>query len=159
MLNGDYIRVPIILLGSLIVCSCGGGATVDAQQTGIPGLSVENARLVLPPIQGNPGAVYFDLAYEGDRALSIRKAEVTGAVETQIHAYGEWEGQLQMAEAMPIPIRKGVKIQFKPGEYHLMVFGLEEGIGPDETIEVTLTASGGGRYSFDADIREAGDSR
>jgi len=150
-----------LLASTISLAACGNEADVaaEAEPEGIPGLSVDNARLVLPPVKGNPAAVYFDVTYEGDRGLSIRRADVAGAEEAKLHAYGEWEGKMQMAEAMPIAITKGSEIAFKPGDLHVMAFNLDDSIEAGGTVEVTLTVSGGDKYSFDADVLAAGDER
>lgn len=152
---------PIILASTVALSACGGEAEVVAEPEveGVPGLSVENARLVLPAVKGNPAAVYFDVAYEGDRGLSIRRADVAGAKEAQLHAFGEWEGRMQMAEAMPIAITKGTEVTFAPGELHVMAFELDDSIEAGGNVEVTLTVSGGGTHTFEADVLAAGDDR
>lgn len=150
-----------MLVSTFALAACGAEpeAVVEAEPEGVPGLSVENARLVLAPVPGNPAAGYFDLKYENDRGLAIRRADVSGAEKTEIHAYGEWNGKMTMAEAMEIAIQKGTEIAFEPGGYHLMVFDLDEGIKPGDTVEFTLTVSGGDKHSFDAEVRAAGDER
>ena len=149
-----------LLAGTLTLAACSESEpVVEAVPEGVPGLSVENGRLVLAPVKGNPAAVYFDLKYDGDRGLSVRRADVAGAETAQLHAYGEWEGKMQMAEAMPIAITKGTEIAFKPGDLHVMAFNLDESIEAGSTVEVTLTVSGGDKYTFDAEVRAAGDER
>ena len=155
------VAAAALLASTLTLAACGGGADQAAEVApeGVPGLSVENARLVLPPVEGNPAAVYFDLAYDGDRGLSIRRADVAGAESAQIHTYAEWDGKMQMGEALPIAITKGTKIEFKPGDYHVMAFNLSPEVQAGGTAEITLTVSGGDKYSFDAEVRAAGDER
>ncbi len=160
-MNFAKIAVAGVLAATMTLAACGGetAPVAETEPEGVPGLSVENARLVLAPVSGNPAAAYFDLTYEGDKGLSIRRADVSGASEAQLHAYGEWEGKMQMAEAMPIAITKGTEIAFEPGGYHVMAFNLDESIEPGGTVEITLTVSGGDKYSFDAEVRAAGDER
>ncbi|WP_394727626.1 copper chaperone PCu(A)C [Altererythrobacter sp. GH1-8] len=147
---------------AMSVAACSGGeapAEEVAGETGVPGMSVENARLVLAPVAGNPAAVYFDLSYDGERALTIRKAEVAGAESTMLHDYNEFEGKMQMMEALPIGITKGDKLEFKPGEKHIMVFGLPGTVAPGGSVDVTLTVSGGATQTFPAEVRAAGEER
>ena len=70
-----------LLASSLVLSACGSEPEPVAETApeGVPGLTIENARLVLPPVEGNPAAVYFDLSYEGDRGLSLRRADVAGS--------------------------------------------------------------------------------
>lgn len=155
------IAAALLVASSLSLAACGEQAEPVAETApeGIPGLTVENARLVLPPVAGNPAAVYFDLAYEGERGLSIRRVDVAQSKEAMLHAYADNNGQMQMGESMPIAITKGSKIAFEPGGYHVMVFELAPEVLAGGKVEVTLTVSGGDKYSFDAEVRAAGDER
>ncbi|MFZ9396748.1 MAG: copper chaperone PCu(A)C [Erythrobacter sp.] len=155
------IAAALLAASSLTLAACGEQAEPAAETApeGIAGLTVTNARLVLPPVAGNPAAVYFDLAYEGDRGLSIRRADVTQAKEAMLHAYADNNGMMQMGESMPIALTKGTKIAFEPGGYHVMVFELAPEVQPGGKGAVTLTVSGGDKQSFEAEVRAAGDER
>ena len=58
-----------------------------------------------------------------------------------------------------IALTKGTKIAFEPGGYHVMAFELAPEVRPGSKVEVTLTVSGGDKYSFEAEVRAAGDER
>ena len=148
------------IAATLALAACGGEAEAPAKVEGsIPGMNVENARMVLNAVEGNPAAVYFDLKYEGDRGLTIRKAEVAQAGSTTMHDYGEYDFKVQMMEALPIAITKGTEVNFKPGGLHVMVFEPSPELKPGGKAEVTLTVSGGDTHKFAADILAAGDER
>lgn len=152
------------LAGTLMMLgACSSEAEAPAPTAATPGtvagLTISNARLILAPVSGNPAAVYFDLAYEGDKGLTIRKAEVAGAGMTMMHEYGEFDGKVQMMEALPVGIKKGTEVSFKPGGLHLMAMAPSADWAPGGTVKVTLTLSGGTTHIFDADIRSAGDER
>jgi len=125
----------------------------------VPGMTVENGRVVLAPVSGNPAAVYFDLAYDGERALSLYDAEVAGTGEAMIHQTVVEPGQNRMVESVPIPLRPGDSIEFKPGDYHVMAMDVSPELEAGGTTEVTLKLSGGGTHKFDAEVRAAGDER
>lgn len=160
-MNFKYLGAALLATSALAVSACGGSEQPVEQNEpeGVPGLSVTNARVVLPPVAGNPAAVYFDLAYDGDRGLTIRRADVAGAESAMLHDYNEHAGQMQMMEALPIGITKGTKISFEPGKAHVMVFGLSPDLAAGDSADVTLTVSGGGTHTFPAEIRSAGDER
>lgn len=151
----------VALVMSVAACDSAGDTPVEAlaEEAGVPGMAVENARLVLAPVAGNPAAVYFDLSYDGERALTIRKAEVAGAESAMLHDYNEFEGKMQMMEALPIGITKGDKLEFKPGEKHIMAFGLPDTVAPGDSVDVTLTVAGGATQTFSAEVRAAGEER
>jgi len=125
----------------------------------VQGMTISNPRLVLAPVAGNPAAVYFDLSYEGDKGLTIRKAEVAEAKSAMMHDYGEYDFKVQMMEALPIALKKGTKVAFEPGGLHVMAMEPAETLKPGDTVTVTLTMSGGATQVFEAEVRAAGEER
>lgn len=151
-----------LMAATLGLSACGSEAdapSTEAVAGQVPGMTVTNARLVLPPVAGNPAAVYFDLSYEGERGLTIRKAEVEGAGMTMMHDYGENDFKVQMMEALPVALTKGAKVAFAPGGLHVMAMEPSAEIKPGDKVKVTLTMSGGTTQVFEADVRAAGDER
>jgi copper(I)-binding protein len=142
--------------------ACGGEAESPAAEAvagQVPGMTITNPRLVLAPVAGNPAAVYFDLDYQGEQGLTIRKAEVEGAGMAMMHEYGEWDGKVQMMEALPIALTKGTKVEFKPGALHVMAMEPPATWAPGDKVKVTLTMSGGTTQVFEAEVRAAGEER
>lgn len=145
---------------ALALGACAEEAPAPVEVEGVyPGIEVTNARLVLAPVSGNPAAVYFDVAFNGERGISITGAEVAKASSATVHAMMEYNFEMTMAEAGPIAIRGGESQAFEPGGLHIMVNELEEGIEPGETVEVTLKIVGGKTHRFDATVQAAGDER
>jgi copper(I)-binding protein len=132
---------------------------VAEQSLGIPGMKISNARMVLAPVPGNPAAIYFDLAYDGDDNLALNRAEVKGAKSAMFHDYGEYDFKRQMMEMLPVPLKKGDKIEFKPGGKHLMAMDVSPDLKPGGTTEATIIVSGGAKQTFPVEIRAAGDER
>lgn len=147
--------------GAMMLTACSGEADVPVEEVAgtIPGVSIENARMVLNAVEGNPAAVYFDLNYNADRGLSIRRADVAQTGSATLHDYGEYDFKVQMMEALPIPLTNGSKIEFKPGALHVMAFDPSPELKPGAKAEVTITVSGGQTHVFEADILAAGDPR
>ena len=157
----DKIAASLLLASSVLVASCGESeAPVAAPaEEGIPGLTVTDGRMVLNAVAANPAAVYFKLDYEGDRGLALRRADVEGAESAMLHEYADNQGRREMMEALPITLSKGTKLSFEPGEKHIMVMGVSPDLKPGGTTNVTLTVSGGGKFTFPVDIVAAGDER
>lgn len=147
----------ILLASTTVLAACGEAeAPVAEEPAGVAGMTVTNARMILNAVDGNPAAVYFDLAYDGDRNTSLRKAEVAGAESTMMHDYGEWEGKMQMAEMGPLMLQPGDKVSFEPGGKHVMVMGPSAEMKPGGTADVTITVIGGKTFTFPAEIKAAG---
>jgi copper(I)-binding protein len=151
-------------IASLGLAACGSepAEQPEAAPEGIPGVTVTNARLVLPAVKGNPGVVYLELAY-GDPGTSDRVAlsgaHVAGAKSATLHEYSEWNRQKVMAEMVRPVIAKGETLKFEPGGKHIMANELDETLAAGGNTEVTLTFAGGDKISVPAAIKAAGDDR
>jgi copper(I)-binding protein len=119
------------------------------------GIAVENARLMLPAVAGNPGAAYFDVVNSGDRDRMIRAASVAGAGTTQMHVTNE--GGMQ--EILQVMAKAGETTKFEPGGTHVMAIDLADTVVAGGDAEVTVIFVGGDKVSFPAEVRAAGDER
>lgn len=124
----------------------------EAAPEGPEGVSVTNARLMLPAVAGNPGAVYFDVANAGESNRVIRKAEVAGAGSATMHT-------AEMQEMTQVMVGPGQTVKFEPGGQHVMAMDLADTVAAGGKAEVTVTFVGGDKLSFPADVRAAGDER
>ena len=159
-MTGRMIIAMALATAAVTLAGCGETpAETPAAQAGIPGMKVSNARMVLAPVSGNPAAIYFDLAYEGDRGVALNRAEVKGAKSAMFHEYGEFDFKVQMMEMLPLPLKKGDKVEFKPGGKHLMAMEPDASLKPGGTTEATIIVSGGKKQTFPVEIRAAGDER
>jgi len=158
--RSPILAAGLVLATPLFLAACSEEApVVEEAEAGIAGVTIENARLVLAPVEGNPAALYFDFAYEGDRAFNVDRFTIEGAESAMMHQYGEYDFKVQMMEALPIPVSSGTTLEFKPGDLHVMAMGVSPELQPEGTTEVTMKVSGGDTHSFTAEIRAAGDER
>ena len=119
------------------------------------GIAVENGRLMLPAVAGNPGAVYFDVVNSGDRNRMIRAASVAGAGTTTMHVTND----TGMQEVLQVMVKAGETVKFEPGGRHVMANDLADTVVPGGEVEVTVTFVGGDKVSFPAEVRAAGEER
>lgn len=130
-----------------------------AAPEGPEGISVTDGRLMLPPVAGNPAAVYFNVENTGSENRMIRAASVQGAQNAILHQMGTWNNQPSMDEIFQIGVPAGETLRFEPGGLHVMAEGLVDTVVAGGTAEVTLTFVGGDKISFPAEVRAAGDER
>lgn len=123
------------------------------------GLVVSNARLVLPPVAGNPAAVYFDLRNQGERAVAVRRADIADAKSAAMHDMMEYNREMTMADMGPVTIRQGETLKFGPGGKHVMAFELSPELKPGGKTELTLTIAGGDKISTEIPVVAAGEER
>ncbi len=150
-----------LVLAGLALTSCDRESSepAEAAPEGRPGVSVSDARLILPAVSGNPGVLYFDVIDNGDKPSVIRAADVVGAQSTSIHDTITTDGNTSMSESLPVNLPKGTTFKFEPGGKHVMVMGLDESLEAGGTTEVTITFLGGDKLSFPAEVKAAGDAR
>lgn len=148
-----------ISMFGLAACSQEAEEAAPAEPDAPEGISVENARLMLPAVSGNPGAVYFDLKNDSERNVMVRAVNVEGAGSAVMHTMGTWNLEPVMNEVLQIDAPAGSTLEFKPGDLHVMAMDLDESVQAGGTSEVTLTFVGGDKISFPAEVRAAGDER
>ena len=143
-----------LAIAGFALSGCGGGAsdTEQAAPEGFPGITVSDGRLVLPAVEGNPGAVYFSVDYTGDDIAAIRAASVEGARSAELH--NTVDGT--MSRLASVNVEKGTTVKFEPGGMHVMVMGLPDTMKAGDTANVTLTFLGGDKFSFPAKVEAAG---
>lgn len=129
---------------------------VDENPTG---LVVRNARLMLPPVAGNPAAVYFDLRNEGTRAVAVRRADIADAKSASMHDMMEYSHEMTMADMGPTTIKQGETLKFEPGGKHVMAFDLSPELKAGGKTEMTLTIAGGDKVSVEVPVQAAGAER
>lgn len=144
---------------SLALASCSGTQETAPAAEDPTGLVVSNARMMLPPVAGNPAAVYFDLKNEGTRAVAVRRADVEGAKSAAMHDMMEYDREMTMADMGPLSVRQGETVRFEPGGKHVMAFELSPEIRAGAKTEVTLTIAGGDKMSFEVPVQAAGTER
>jgi periplasmic copper chaperone A len=153
----------VLALAILAACSpeasAPAGDTATAAATAGAGLTVSNARLILPPVAGNPAVVYFDLSYSGAASVSLTNVAVEGAGMTMIHNTTEQDGTMQMVMADAVPLTEGTPVSFAPGGLHVMAMEPSGALRAGGTAKVTLTLSDGTTTTVDAPVRAAGDER
>lgn len=130
--------------------------TASAIDTGIEGLSVGNARLVLPAVPGNPAGVFFDLSYTGAHEIALETASVERASGAMIHDVVERDGMTQMVPLGALALKSGDTVEFAPGGKHVMAMQLDRAVAAGDTVEVSLGFAGGRTARFSATVEPAG---
>jgi copper(I)-binding protein len=114
---------------------------------------------VLPPVAGNPAAVYFDLSYSGASGVALESVAVEGAGMTMIHDYAKSGDKMQMVMTDAVALSPDARVSFKPGGLHVMAMEPSDALVAGGTAKVTLSLSDGTRVTVEAPVRAAGDER
>ncbi len=163
MMNPTRAALALLCAAALTCLSaCAQPADAPAtkeQEADSAALTVSNARVVLPPVAGNPAAVYFDLSYSGTPGVTLQDVSVEGAGMTMIHDYAEEAGTMRMVMADSVPLGGDAPVSFAPGGLHVMAMEPSDALQAGGTAKVTLTLSNGAVTVVEAPVRAAGDER
>jgi len=160
MKKSAILASVVLAVSTLILGGCQQEpAQKDAARTAPdakPGLSVAHARLVLPAVKGNPGAVYFDLTNNGAGDAVLAGVALTGAQETMMHDVVDKGGVSEMIMLDSLKLARGESASFAPGGKHVMAMMLDPALQPGGRTEITLTFAGGDKLSAEATIEAPG---
>ena len=154
MTKARHFALPLLIaVASVSLGACKGAdkpeAAASTAPEGKPGVTVKDARLVLPAVTGNPGAAYFVLDNQSKDAVTIASVALTGAAKTELHAADMKVLDGGKAESM-------THLDFAPGGPHVMVFDLAPDLKAGAETELTVTFTDGDKVSVPAKIEAMG---
>lgn len=159
-MKAGILAAAALAFATIGLVSCGEEPAPADTAPDVPeGVTVANARLMLPAVSGNPAAVYFDITNAGTEDRMIRAASVQGASGATLHQMGTWNNQPSMDEVFTVPVKAGETVKFEPGGFHVMANDLADTVVAGGQTDVTVTFVGGDKISFPAEVRAAGDER
>ena len=90
MTKARHFVLPLLIaVASVSLAACKGddkpAAAASSAPEGKPGVTMKDARLVLPAVPGNPGAAYFSLDNQSKDVIGIAAVAVQGAGKTELH--------------------------------------------------------------------------
>lgn len=107
------------------------------------GLALSGAKLMLPVVEGRPGAAYFTFVNKADKPVTIAAVSIEGAGRTEMH---ETVGG-KMTPIESIDVAPGQTVAFERGGKHVMAFDIASALAPGGTSEITLTLADGDKIS------------
>ena len=138
---------PLALLASLI-------AVMPAQAAD---LSVTRAWIE----EGPPGltvlAGYLDLENRGDHELTIAEISSTIAERIEIHRTEIDDNTVTMRRIPTLVLAPHSHLDFKPGGYHLMIFGVTQPPHAGQKVRLDVTTGAGDHVLVDAEVRRPGE--
>lgn len=115
----------IAVLAAASLCACKQQETppppTKASLAAISGIAADGGRLVLPAVNGNPGAAYVLLANRSKATIVVTSVTIDRAAKAEIHrTTGGTMAPVERVEVAP-----GTSAEFKPGGLHIMAFSLD----------------------------------
>ena len=121
------------------------------------GVTVSDARVQLPAVEGRPGAAYFELTTGRPvRIVSVTSPQIQ---RIELHETREQNGVSRMTKSENVTFEH--ELSFEPGGRHAMLFGIDPALRPGArvplvfafdqaapvTVEAEVQAPGGGGHS------------
>ncbi|MHA6333568.1 copper chaperone PCu(A)C [Qipengyuania sp. CAU 1752] len=149
----------VIAAVPLALAACNDGVPDEnaLEQQARSDISIEAARLALPPVSGNPAALYFELGNDGAEPLALLGVTVTQADSAIMHDIVREDGAVRMVDMSPAMLASGQTVTFEPGGRHVMVMGLDPAVGAGDMVDVTLRFDNGREYSRRFEVVAAGE--
>ena len=146
--------ITISLASLLIACSSGEDAhtnhSTNHASEFASGIIISNAR-VRPPLPGRDVATaYFTIMNSGpaDQIVTV-KTPLSERVE--LHTHLNEDGVMKMRRVTAVDIPENENLEFKPGSYHVMIFGAQ--IANDQNdVSLTLEFANADPVTLIADI-------
>jgi copper(I)-binding protein len=154
MKSGIFAALALSSACALVACNEEQAAAPKPPGTAAS-LQATNGRLALPPVKGNPGAVYFNLTNTGKAEVAVRGADVEGAQSAMMHLTEAGS----MTDLPAQSVKAGETVRFAPGGRHVMAMGLADMLRAGGSTKVTLHLGTGDKIVFPAEIVAAGDAR
>jgi periplasmic copper chaperone A len=141
---------------ALLVAGCG------ARKKEAP--SIDHAWVRLPAVPGRPGAAYFRLhgGAEPARLIAIESPQVQSI---ELHQSmkggtppGAMGGMMEMAKIDGIDLPADGAVEFAPGGYHAMLFGIDPKATPGTKLQLSFRFAKGQPIAVQAKAVGAGDS-
>ena len=132
----------ILLMGLLSACGNVSGDISVTEVWARPGIADGNS------------AVFFVIensTSSEDRLVSAH-SDISAAVE--LHRSSMVDGKMKMEMQKFIPISAGESVVFKPGDYHVMLIGLNNDLAVGDQFEVTLNFESTGEIVLDVVVQE-----
>ena len=106
---------------------------------------------------GKTGAVYFVIVNPTETPDRLISAKTPAARKAEVHNHLMQDGIMKMRKVDGLEIAAGSSVMFKPGGYHLMLFGLEEPLKLGDSIEVELMFEKAGAMTLQVPIKPLGE--
>jgi periplasmic copper chaperone A len=102
------------------------------------------------------GAVYMRIENQGDQDDQIVGMATDAAERVEMHTHIMENGTAMMRKVEAIDLPAHQTVSFKPGEFHIMLIGVDPPLREYDTFKMTLVFAKAGRVEVEVYVEEAG---
>lgn len=138
------VLASAVVLAALFSTACD---TEPSSVAADKALTVEGARLLLPPPGRDTAAGYVTLGNRGDETLTVRGLSTEPYGRVEMHTMEHEDGMMRMREIASIDIAPGESASLEPHGRHLMFIAPNSAPQPGDTVDVVIEYTvAGARY-------------
>lgn len=144
--SAPFFSLPALLLGLFIAVSSAsvnamgdsgaGKHAVDTAPSSVVLHHIDGYVRAMPP--GHPVTAGFFRVHNGGDSVRISGASSEQAQRVEIHEHRHEQGMMRMRQVQSIALAADDVLVFKPGAYHLMIFGLDKSLAIGDSVTVSL---------------------
>ena len=116
---------------------------LQAAEKSVSALTISDAYFRLMPPGRSMTAAYMTVTNSSDETQVLTSLRSDSADSVELHQHAHENGMMKMRKVDQLSIAAGESVEFVPGGYHLMLFGVQEGLGLDDTIDIELQLESG----------------
>jgi len=117
-------------------------------------LDVKNAWSPATAPVVNVGAVYFDLTNTTGHAVTLTGGSTAVARTVELHKHEMKNGMTGMHHMQAIKLAGGQQLQFQPGNYHVMLIGLQHPLKTEQSFSLSLQCADGSQRQIKVLVHE-----
>ncbi len=102
------------------------------------------------------GVVFFTISNAGNTTDRLLRASTPVAGGVALHQMAVEEGMMKMRAVPSLELRPGVRLELKPGGYHLMLLDLKHALKAGEKFPMVLTFERGGTVTIPVQVEAMG---
>ena len=115
----------------------------QAAEKAVSALTISDAVFRLMPPGRSMTAGYMLLTNNSGETQVLTSLRSDSADRVELHEHAHVNGMMKMRKVDQLSIANGESVELTPGGYHLMLFGVKDGLGIDDTMDIELQLESG----------------
>ena len=146
------MRFLPLFAAAMVLAGCNRDAPPPLNGNKKEGVTISDARMVMPIVSGSPAAGYFTIQNDGDAPVTVMTIDIQGTQMVMMHETVDVGGKarMDMLQSLEVPAHQAVK--FEPGGKHLMISGLAPEVKANTMSRITFTFSDGEKVAEDLPV-------
>ncbi|MBB3104022.1 copper chaperone PCu(A)C [Azomonas macrocytogenes] len=138
-----------------VACLCVNAHEHDGATNQAKSLIVSQAWSRAMPASAPTGAAYFIIDNHSGKSDRLTSVYAVVADKTELHSHMHVNGLMRMQHVESVDILANDQVQFEPGGYHVMMFGLKQPLVAGESFSLTLEFEHAGEITTEVKIMDA----